>query len=208
MMSIIMCTVVIGLSGVLNASPSATGSEATTPTWVPVIFGLICPVFFTVNGLLVKYLVSETYNFNPTILAFSSYLSVNLLVMIVALFYWHTYQNFSTYLFWWGLIGCVINTLGLVCFTNAMSCGPCGPIAAIAATPSFFLVVIESIKGGKLISMTETIALIFGFYGVLVLVIPDFFARICCFCCLDRVLEDKLDYQVALKDENSENEFE
>jgi hypothetical protein len=57
----------------------------------------------------------------------------------------------------------------------------------MAASASFFLVIIESIKKGTAPSPMEIIALIFGIYGALVLVIPELFAKIFCFCCFKKL---------------------
>lgn len=50
--------------------------------------------------------------------------------------------------------------------------------------------VIEAVKNQKMLTIMESIGLCLGLYGALVLVIPGFFAKLCCFCCLDK-LEEK-----------------
>ena len=114
--SIVLCTIVISLSGVIEGQnkTAETLGEATMPTWVPVIFGLVTPMFFTINGILTKHLTSDKIGFDPSRISFSSYLLVNVIVMIFAIPYWIHY-GFSQYLFWLGLIGSIINTLGIVC---------------------------------------------------------------------------------------------
>jgi len=42
-----------------------------------------------------------------------------------------------------------------------------------------------------MLSVMESIGLAFGIYGALVLVIPGFFEKMCCFCCLDRFKEEE-----------------
>ena len=161
-----------------------------TPTWVPVIFGIITPMSFTTNGILTKTLTNDRIKFDPSTLSFGSYFIVNIMVLIVAIPYWYSNGNFSQYLFWMGFVGSVINTLGIVCIQNALSCGPAGPISALAASASFFLVIIEAIKAWRMLSLMETIGLILGLYGALILVIPDTFAKLCCFCCLDKLRDE------------------
>jgi len=163
-----------------------------TPTWVPVLFGLITPCSFTSNGVLTKHLTSEKVGFNPSRISFSAYLIVNILVLLFAIPYWVKVE-FSAYLFWVGFAGSIINTLGIVSIQNALSCGPAGPISAIAAVASVLLVVIEAVKTWKMLSIMELIGLIFGIYGALVLVIPTFFEKICCFCCLDLFKEKEIE---------------
>ena len=118
---------------------------ATIPTWIPVIFGLVTPMSFCTNGMLTKYITQERIGFNPSRLSFNVYLVVNIIVLIFAIPYWQS-TSIDMHLFWLGLVGSIINTLGIVCIQNALSNGPAGPISALAATPSFFLVVIEAIK--------------------------------------------------------------
>jgi len=114
--SIVVCTIVISLSGVIGGDDTETVKsveEAAMPTWVPVIFGVITPMFFCTNGILTKHLTSEKVGFVPSTISFSAYLFVNILVMIAAIPYWMN-NGFSQYLFWLGLVGSIINTLGIV----------------------------------------------------------------------------------------------
>jgi len=85
------------------------------PKWVPIFIGLITPVGFTFNALLFKHLTSPRINFEASTIAFSSYLFVNSIVMVFAIAYWAVAQNFIPRLFWIGLAGSMINTLGIVC---------------------------------------------------------------------------------------------
>lgn len=156
------------------------------------IFGLITPCSFTSNGVLTKHLTSEKVGFNPSRISFSAYLLVNLIVLVFAIPYWVKIE-YSSYLFWVGFAGSIINTLGIVSIQIALSCGPAGPISAIAAVASILLVVIEAFKTWKMLSFMEFIGLIFGIYGALVLVIPTFFEKMCCFCCLDKFKEKKVE---------------
>jgi len=82
------------------------------PTWVPVLFGLITPLSFTANGLIVKSLTSDEMKFHPSNLSFSAYFLVNCLVLVGAIIYWTNY-DFDSYLLVVGLIGSMINTCGI-----------------------------------------------------------------------------------------------
>ena len=84
------------------------------PVWIPVIFGVITPISFTSSGMLVKHLTLHQANFNASTISFTSYFVVNVIVLIFAIPYW-VMVDFSPYLFWIGIIGSLINTLGLVC---------------------------------------------------------------------------------------------
>jgi hypothetical protein len=52
------------------------------------------------------------------------------------------------------------------------------------------LVIIEAFKNSTMPSSMELIALVFGFYGAMVLVIPKGLARVLCFCCLGKLHPD------------------
>ncbi len=52
------------------------------------MFGVLTPLCFTASGVLSKHLTSAETNFNPSTLAFTSYLIVNTIVIIVAVVYW------------------------------------------------------------------------------------------------------------------------
>lgn len=79
---------------------------------MPVLFGVITPMSFTANGMIIKSLTHERMNFNPSNLSFSAYFIVNIFVFIGALIYWSNY-DFDSYLLIVGLIGSMINTLGI-----------------------------------------------------------------------------------------------
>jgi drug/metabolite transporter (DMT)-like permease len=184
--SILVCSVIISLSGMVNATTQAgheTGEVSKrVPTWIPVIFGIVTPIAFTVSGMLTKHLSSERVGFDISTLAFTCYLVVNVVVLIIAIPYWSSY-GFSKYLFWMGLVGSIVNTLGIVCIQNAMSRGPGGPVSAIASVSCILLVIIEAIKNNRMLFWMEIIGLILGIYGSLILVIPEHIEKYCC-CCI------------------------
>jgi multidrug transporter EmrE-like cation transporter len=118
MVAIVACTVVLSLSGVVSPKEPSDSSlfnmevAEILPTWVPVIFGVITPMSFTANGMIVKTLTKPEVGFNPSVLSYSAYLVVNLVVLIGAIIYW-TMWTFDSYLFLVGLIGSMINTVGI-----------------------------------------------------------------------------------------------
>jgi len=153
------------------------------PTWVAVVFAVITPLAFTINGVLTKHLTTKEKNpFNASNLSFSSYLIVNILMMICAIPYW-ILVSFSLRLFVIGLIGGLINTCGLVCVQNAMAVGPAGPVSAVVAISNLLLVIVEAFKMWKVPSIFEILAFLFGAYGAVILVLPGYFERFCFCCC-------------------------
>jgi len=156
------------------------------PAWVAVLFGIMTPISFTTNGVLVKHLATKSnLPFEPTNLSFTAYIIVNLLVLCGAIPYWSLIE-FSKYLFVVGTIGSIINTIGLVSLQNAFSRGPAGPISAIAAISNLLLVLVEAIKLRKVPSNLELIGFVCGAYGAFILVLPNIFEKFCFCCCIKK----------------------
>ena len=111
---IVICTVILSVSGASKAEELVVVVKRDIlPTWIPVLFGVVTPIFFTISGYLTKQLCDSKVGFNPSTLSFSSYFGVNSLILIFALVYWNTVA-FSHYLFWLGMVGSIINTFGIV----------------------------------------------------------------------------------------------
>ena len=152
-------------------------------TWIPALFGVVTPMFFSTNGVLTKHLTSKEIGFDATNISFTSYLFVNIFLLILAIPYW-CLVTFDQKLFWIGLFGSIINVLGLVSIQNALSKGPAGPVSAIAAVSCLLVVIIEAIINQKMLNYLELIGVVLGFFGALELVIPEYFEKlarvICC----------------------------
>ena len=71
-----------------------------------------------------------------------------------------------------GLVGSGIASIGLAALMKAISCGPIGPVLAVADGYPPLLAVVVAIKNQKMITILEFIALIIGMAGVLVMVVP------------------------------------
>jgi hypothetical protein len=102
-------------------------------------------MFFTISGYLTKNLTDSKIGFDPSTLAFSAYFIVNLIILVAAVIYWNMVA-FSHYLFWLGMIGSIINSLGTASMQNAVAIGPAGPASALAAVSNLLLVVIEAFR--------------------------------------------------------------
>ena len=75
--------------------------------------------------MLTKHL-AEDRGFNASTLAFSSMGFVGFLTLIVLVFYMISY-GLNINLLLVGFFGSIINTLGIVCISNANANGPAGP---------------------------------------------------------------------------------
>jgi drug/metabolite transporter (DMT)-like permease len=207
--SIVVCTVMLSLANILdpkkadNTHPEviAVPKKGPLPSWIPVVFGVLTPVFFTTNGILTKHLTGTRKEgepaltekekmklFEPSNIAFSAYIVVNIVILIAAIPYW-VLVHFSLKLYLLGLVGAIVNTLGLTAVQIALSCGPAGPVSALTTVSNLALVVIEAIKHKAVPRPLEFIGLFTGMIGALIFVIPDVFRVIFCFCCLDWLAE-------------------
>ena len=194
-MLIITCTVLLSVKPVLVGSESeaGTGSEdidphpqiiseapkiiedgKLLPAWIPVVFGIISPIFFCIETIVLRYLTAKDrgFGFNGATLSMSAYFCVNSLIFTFAIIFWQ-FHTFTKELFWIGLLGSIINTFGLTSLNTAYTSGPMGPVSAISACANIMLVVVESVKRRTLPHYLELIALLFGFGGALELVIPE-----------------------------------
>jgi drug/metabolite transporter (DMT)-like permease len=174
--------------------------------WVPVVFGIITPIGFSTNGILVKHLVGPKVRFDTSTLAFTGYFVVNVIVIIFALIFWSSWgMRFDLYLFWLGLAGSIINTLGIVCAQIAVAKGPAGPASALSASGNILLTIIEAFKHERIPTYSECMGLVIGIFGALILVIPHWFENVWasikrCFCCRTRrtsfssFLHESIDY--------------
>jgi len=81
-----------------------------------------------------------------------------------------------------------MNTLGMVCISNAISTGPIGPSSAIASTSHILLVIIQVIQSNTIFTSLKGAGVVLGVLGTLLLVIPDTLSKLK-YHCLGRVKE-------------------
>ena len=66
-LGIVICTLILSLQGAFKEEETSAALtpleqllvedvEEPLPAWIPVLFGVITPVFFTINGFLTKHL--------------------------------------------------------------------------------------------------------------------------------------------------------
>lgn len=197
MIMIIICAVLIALSGVLGnpAEPKLdleVKKVPVLPAWAPVVMAVLTPIWFTTSGILVKDMTGQkrqgepeqteeekAKNWSASGLSFGSYVVVNILILCYGIPYW-VLKDFTMYHFYVGLASAIINTLGLVAVANAFRSGPGGPVSAVTSVSNIILVIFEAIKKKEVPSVYQFVGLAFGIIGSLVLVIPGAFRW--CFC--------------------------
>lgn len=70
--------------------------------------------------------------FIPPRLCNTAYLSVNLIILIIAIIYFIKVE-FKKSIFYLGLVASFLDVIGLTCLNNAMANGPAGPVTAIVS---------------------------------------------------------------------------
>lgn len=154
------------------------------PAWIPVMFGVLMPVVFSIQALFIKHLSNERMGFDPTCITFGSSSLVCLLIVIVGISTYWKYTPFDQYLFNVGLIGSIFNTIGIVAIQNAFAKGPAGPVAALGSCTALILLVMQAIKLWEFPRNLEIVGFCIGVFGAIVIVIPDQFEWLCVtFCC-------------------------
>lgn len=143
MFMIMMCAILLSLSSVIYP-PDISNTKTTLnvhklPAYVPVIFGVLTPVFFTLFGMTQKHMTSERVGFDPSFISNSAVFSVNVIILVVAIFYWSG-AHFQYKLFICGFVGSVFDTLGKVTSLNALAYGPGGPSTALVTLSGPYLV--------------------------------------------------------------------
>ena len=181
LVSILLCSICISLKDML--APAVKGvKEVQYPSWIPVVFGLITPMSFCSNAMLAKNLTSERIGFDPSTLSMSSIISVNFIILVIAIAYWVQYGFILKY-FWIGSIGMFIDSYGLSACTEAFACGPPGSVAAIVSSANVLMVIIEAIKHNRMLTIFESIGFVLAVFGILVLSLPEVFEKYCfCWC--------------------------
>lgn len=170
------------MQDIISPSDTPNIAQAQYPSWIPVLFGLISPLSFTAYAMLAKNLSSERVGFDPTTLTFSTFIGVNLLILIFAIPYW-VQHGFVQKFFWLGFVGNFVDSVGLVAVTEAFACGPAGPVAAICSTTNLLMVLIEAIKHHRMLTKFELIGFILAVIGNIVIILPDYCEKYCfCLC--------------------------
>jgi drug/metabolite transporter (DMT)-like permease len=186
--SIFVCSLLISLSGYLEGDKPAETieSEAYAPTWIPVLFGILAPISFTTFQTYCKHLTSPRLNFKSDQLTFSSYLCVNLVILVVAIVYWNVSGKFQKNLFYYGFVSGSFDAFGSMMLLKAIGSGPAGPVCSIVALSSIMLAIVQALRFWKMLSTIELLGLIFGTFGGLILVIPEWFEKYFFCCCIKR----------------------
>lgn len=175
---IVLSTILLSLMKIIDPDFTEEAISAipvgknVVPIIVPVLFGLLTPVFFTIYGVYFKHLISERVGFVPYNLMFGTVIFVCTILLLIVIPYWAD-GHFDQRLFWIGFFGSIMDTLGKVSGTTALKYGPAGPCGALQCLSGMYLVVVQAIINQKMIRLIEFIALIICLVGSLILVIPN-----------------------------------
>jgi len=147
--------------------------QSVVPAWIPVLYAILTPVMFSIQGLFIKHLTTPKMGFDASCITFGASSFVCTIIMIVGVsWYWQNYK-FDSYLFCVGLIGSIFDTVGIVSIQNAFSKGPAGLVAALGSCTALILVVMQAIKMWEVPRNMEIVGFCIGVLGALIIVIPD-----------------------------------
>ena len=156
------------------------------PIWVVCLITLCVPLLYTLQSGFTKHLTKEPENgWDSITLNFATIGCYNSLLLIIGISHWVYHDDFSQKWFWVGFGGSIMSAIGVSSLMKSVSCGPIGPAFAISGVYPPILVIIEAFRNHEMITTIEIISIFFGMYGVLVMVIPNFFSKYC-FCCIKR----------------------
>ena len=183
MFCMIICTLVLALSDLMKGTDLTKQQQVAT--WVPVLYALLFPWFCVSNSLIVKHLTLKR-GFDAQDMSYSAYFIANTATILAGIYFWRNVIAFDSHIFFWGFIGSLFNTFGMVLIQVAYSRGPSGPVGALSTSAAVILVVVEAIKHQRFLSKYELTGLLFGVYGGFILVVPEFYEKYCFCCCIKR----------------------
>jgi len=171
--------------------------KMSRPACLAVVTGLVTPIGFATNAILVRFLTIEL-QFDAKKLQFSAATLMSSITLSCALLFWYLnpnnyYTSFNIQTFWWGFFGSIINILGLVSLQFAISRGPVGPVSAFVSISNVLFTVIESFYNEQGLKLTEFVGFSIGFLGILILVVPELFEQMFYFLtcqCFRKINED------------------
>ena len=75
---------------VISEAPKIVEEGKFLPSWMPVLFGILTPITFCTNSVMLRFLTGESrgIGFNGTTLSMSAIFCVNVLILIFAIVYW------------------------------------------------------------------------------------------------------------------------
>ena len=165
------CAVCISLSSVFSSETASKELTQAIQPWMPVVLALIAPFGFATSNLQSKYLATQK-GFDPSKLTFGAFGLVGFFLSFFLLA--EVLQNGINIRFLiLGIFGSILNTVGLVFISKACACGPIGPVISLVNMNTILFSMVEAIRFMKMPLTFEIIGLCIGFFGALVLTIPD-----------------------------------
>ncbi len=174
MVALVLCALCVSLAGLIEGGGETNDTESLygphIGSWLPILMAIITPIGFASNGMMAKFLTKR--KMDASVMSHGAFSLINLVILIAAIVFWATVE-FDAKLFVIGLIGSIINTIGIVCAVNAIATGPAGPASALITVSRILLTVEEAIRFRKIPFVLEFVGLIVGLTGAMVLTIPD-----------------------------------
>ena len=132
MVLIFICAVGIGFGSIkVNETVDRSTTSKVIPTILSIVFGILAPIFFSTNSIIIKYVYINT-KMSPADITFCWYtISGTLMGIGAILMYNYGGYTFDLKTFVYIVIGGLINSFGLLFKGIALSITFAGPVQAI-----------------------------------------------------------------------------
>ncbi|CAI2367431.1 unnamed protein product [Moneuplotes crassus] len=141
---------------------------------ISILFGILCPVCFSVGGLVVRYF-SDNYNYCPIDLTISCYFWSNV-ILIICMIFTFEYGSHPFILSEYLQIAAsgLLTAIGVVFLNMAVTCGLAGPVFALANIQVIIQTILQVLINGKVPNLIEIIAAALGVIGACTIALgPD-----------------------------------
>jgi len=121
-----------------------------------------------------KHTTSPAIGFDAKTISYTTSAFASTVILLVGiLWYWRCVEPFSKKLFFIGIAGSILDTMGKSFIVSAYSKGPAGPVSACVELNNILLVIGESIRNRVAPTKLEIIGFFLGIGGGMVFSIPD-----------------------------------
>lgn len=164
----LVCVVGLSLGSTYKNQKIEVVQEGISPivySFLGILLGIICPISFSANGLIVRYITSKSgYPPGDITIASNFLLSSILMVWLVLIYVYEYYEFVLEELLIIGLSG-LIGSGGVLWLNYAVSIGYAGPVYALANTQVILMTILDAVFLGQTPNIIEIVAASFGIFG-------------------------------------------
>lgn len=184
MSALILCAVCVSLSEVISPADAQTSSAIISgdsaeagdklPVWIAVLSSFAMPVICSMFIIVIKH-ANETLKLTARDFTIAYWAVMSLVFQIVGIVsFVQNEGSFKLYLFINGFLASFFNLVGCVFAISSFQTGaPIGPTSALISTQVIFVTVAVSLWKMEMPLPLQTVGLVIGMIGALMLTIPD-----------------------------------